>query len=208
MPFTASHIAAALPFRRTPLIPAAVVIGTMSPDIPYYVPLSVPRELSHSLLGLVTIDLALALLGVLAWWMLLREPVVDVLPRWIGTRIPAVGRAEWRPSGWGWASTLGVLVLSALVGGLTHLLWDSFTHPGWLVDHVAVLRQQLGPLPLEKWLQHLSSVTGLAIVGVWSFRHLRRADSDPARSSRFSLLSRAAAWAVIVVAGVGGALVV
>ena len=67
MPFTVSHIAAALPFRHAPLIPAAVVVGTMAPDIPYYVPLFVPQDLSHSLLGLVTIDLALALVGVLAW---------------------------------------------------------------------------------------------------------------------------------------------
>jgi hypothetical protein len=47
MPFTPSHIAAALRFLRTPLIPAAVVVGTMAPD----------RDLSHSVLGLVTVDL-------------------------------------------------------------------------------------------------------------------------------------------------------
>lgn len=36
MPFTPSHVAAALPFLRTPLIPAALVIGTMTPDLFYY----------------------------------------------------------------------------------------------------------------------------------------------------------------------------
>src|SRR5215207_10039344 len=43
MPFTPSHMAAALPFVRTPLIPSAIAIGTMAPDVPYFVPLGVAR---------------------------------------------------------------------------------------------------------------------------------------------------------------------
>src|SRR4051795_8346118 len=164
MPFTPSHVAAALPFLRTPLLPAAVVVGTMAPDIPYYVPLFVPRELSHSLLGLMTVDLALGVAGALLWWFVLREPVVDLLPRAIGARIPRVRRLAWRPARWGWPLTIAVLLLSTLVGAATHLAWDSFTHPGWLVDHVGALRTQLGPLPLAKWLQHASSISGLVIL--------------------------------------------
>jgi hypothetical protein len=207
MPFTPSHVAAALPFLRTPLLPAAVVVGTMAPDVPYYVPLFVHRDLSHSLLGLVTIDLLIGVVGALLWWFVAREPVIDVLPRAIGARIPALPRDGWRPGAWGWTFTAGVLVLSALVGAATHLLWDSFTHPGWLVDHVAVLRLQLGPLPLNKWLQHLSSLGGLVILAIWAVRHLRRVEPDAGRPTRFVTATRVGAWVLIVVAGLVAALV-
>ena len=204
MPFTPSHAAAALPFLRTPLLPAAVVIGTMAPDIPYYLPLFVPRDLSHSLLGLVTVDLALGVIGALLWWFVLREPVIDVLPRAVGARIPTVGRLAWRPRGWGWPLTAVVLLLSSLVGGATHLVWDSFTHAGWLVDHVAVLRVELGPLPLDKWLQHLSSIGGLVILAVWAVRRLRRTNPDAARSTRFTAFERSVAEVFVVAAGAIG----
>src|SRR3982751_6325377 len=126
MPFAPSHVAAALPFLRTPLLPAAVVVGTVAPDIPYYLPLVIPRELTHSLLGLVTVDLGFGVLGALAWWFVLREAVVDLLPRVIGTRIPRVERMAWRPARWGWPLTIALLLLSVLVGAATHLLWASF----------------------------------------------------------------------------------
>jgi hypothetical protein len=204
MPFTLSHPAAALPFLRTPLLPAAVVVGSMAPDLPYYVPLFVPRELSHSPLGVVTVDLVLAVAGALLWWFVLREPIIDLLPRAIGVRIPAVSRTAWHPTAWGWPLTVGVLLLSAVVGGATHVLWDSFTHPGWVVDRLAPLRAQLGPLPVEKWLQHASTVAGLVILVVWAVRRLRATPPDPLRRCRVRSRGRVAAWAAFLLAGLAG----
>jgi len=204
MPFTPSHMAAALPLLRTPLLPAALVVGTMAPDIPYYLPLFVSRELTHSLLGWVTIDLALGVVGALAWWFVLREALVDLLPRAIGTRIPRVERTAWRPAGWGWPLTVAVLLLSVLIGAATHLLWDSFTHPGWLVDRVPLLRAPLGPLLVEKWLQHLSTIAGLVILAVWAVKRYRAATPDVDRPTRFTAHARLAAGAGIAVAGVVG----
>ncbi len=37
MPFTPSHAVVALPFVRTPLVPAAIAIGAMTPDLPLFV---------------------------------------------------------------------------------------------------------------------------------------------------------------------------
>ncbi|MEE2045837.1 DUF4184 family protein, partial [Nocardiopsis tropica] len=38
MPFTLSHVAAVLPLARTRLPPAALVVGSVVPDLPYYLP--------------------------------------------------------------------------------------------------------------------------------------------------------------------------
>ena len=45
MPFTLSHAAAALPFRRTRLIKSALVIGCFAPDFEYFIPLCTSRQL-------------------------------------------------------------------------------------------------------------------------------------------------------------------
>jgi hypothetical protein len=202
VPFTPSHLAAALPFLRTPLVPAAVALGTMAPDFPYYVPrhVGIPRDLTHSLLGLVTIDPAMTLVAVAAWWFLLREPIVELLPASLRERLPPRRPSAWRQ---GRASTLVavlLLVLSALVGNATHLLWDSFTHPGWMVDHLPLLRRQVGPLSVDKWLQHASTVFGLVALAVWAVLRLRRVPRDTARPTRWTRRERAVAAAAIVVA--------
>jgi hypothetical protein len=202
VPFTPSHMAAALPFLRTPLVPAAVALGAMAPDFPYYVPrqIEIPRDLTHSLLGLVTIDPAMALVAVAVWWFVLREPVVELLPASLRERIPPRDPAAWRQ---GRASTLVavvLLLLSALVGNATHLLWDSFTHPGWVVDHLPLLQRRIGPLAVDKWLQHASTVLGLVALAVWAVLRLRRAPRDAARPTRWTPRGRALAVTVIVLA--------
>src|SRR5690606_1029122 len=66
-----------------------------------------------------------------------------------------------------WRSVL-LLVASLLVGVVSHIVWDLFTHEGrWGVALVPALGEQWGPLPGYKWLQHGSSAIGLSIIGVW-----------------------------------------
>ena len=96
MPFTPSHAVVALPFLRTPLVPAAIAIGAMAPDFPLFVRgLPLHYGLTHSLWWLpLTIVIALALL--LVWRCVLRpaarelSPVAspDVCPK-RGMRAPA-----------------------------------------------------------------------------------------------------------------------
>ena len=128
MPFTPSHIAAALPFLRTPLPVAPLVIGTMAPDVPYFLPLRIPRDLTHSLAGVPTVDLAITIVLVLLWYAVLRPPVVDLLPAVVRERMLPRGPLGWRPPGRAWLPAIGRAVLASLLGILTHLAWDAFTH--------------------------------------------------------------------------------
>jgi hypothetical protein len=72
--------------------------------------------------------------------------------------------------------------LAIMLGAITHLLWDAFTHRGtFMTDAIPALR---GPTPGFSWmpvyhlLHGLSSVVGLVILAMWA-RHLHR---QPARS--------------------------
>ena len=189
MPFTPSHAVVALPFVRTPLVPAAVAVGAMTPDLPLFVRVGVPGYgVTHDLTWLpVTVALALVLL--LIWRMLLRPAVRELAPRAIAARLPrswdgsaASGLRETLglgARGVSWPA-LGLVVLSLALGVLTHVGWDLFTHAGrGGVDLLPILAERWGPLPWYTWLQHGSSILGLGILAVWSLVWMSRRRPEP-----------------------------
>ena len=97
MPFTPSHAAAILPFLRSPLPAAALVVGSVVPDLPSFVPPGVPRDLSHSLPGVPVVDLPMGIAALALWYLLLRAPVVGLAPAWLRLRLPPGPRI---PAGW------------------------------------------------------------------------------------------------------------
>jgi len=164
MPFTVSHAAAVLPFLRTPLPAAALVVGAMAPDLPYFLPLGIPRSFSHSWLGLVTVDLAIGLLVLLAWWLLLRAPVLDYAPGWLRDRMP-----ERRTGGIVW------VLVALVVGGATHLLLDTVTHEGSLDTIIPVMAERLGlGLSVSNVVHVIVSVVGALILAWWVRRWVAR----------------------------------
>ncbi|MYY11935.1 DUF4184 family protein [Streptomyces sp. SID4919] len=157
---------------------------------------------SHSPLGALTVSLPVAL-ALAAGWLLLRGPVTELLPRPAPRPAPAptapapaltpaptasatesaaaVSVAVSASDPWvrrvadvvrrgGW------LLLSALIGVATHLLWDSFTHlDGYVVTRVAFLRESgPGGTTVARLLQHLSTVVGLALLAVHLWRRRGR----------------------------------
>lgn len=157
MPFTLAHPAAALLLRGTPLPLTAVVAGTMAPDVPVFLnAYGDPYDLTHSLLGVVTVDLLVAAVAVALWFGLLRDPVVDLLPAPVRARVdPAahLTRQQWM-----------LVAPAAVLGSLTHLGWDSFTH------------RDEGVL---EWAQYGSSVLGLTVCAFWAVLALRSREHRP-----------------------------
>lgn len=176
MPFTLAHPAAILPLRQVRFLRTApLVVGAVTPDVPYYLPLGPtghPLRLgldTHSVVGSYTVDLALGmalLLGVLV----LREPLTVLLPpraRWLC--LEALEPFRRRASVWLLAP------LAILIGVWSHLLWDSFTHAdGWAVRRIAALSDTvtIGWYTGEIFhiLQYLSSAIGLTILALWYAR--------------------------------------
>lgn len=186
MPFTPSHAVIALPFLRTPLVPAAIAIGAMTPDLPLFVrALPLHYGLTHSPAWLpVTIAVAFVLL--LVWRCLLRPAARELAPRRLAVRLPAswdagagaalretLGGAPGDRRG-GWPGLL-LLVASLAIGVVSHIVWDLFTHEGrWGTTAIPALADDWGPLPGFRWLQHGSSAIGLAVIGAWMVVWLAR----------------------------------
>lgn len=189
MPFTPSHAIVALPFVRTPLVPAAIAIGAMTPDISLFLRnVGLNYGFLHDPLNVVWTTL-LALVLFLVWRVLLRPAAPELVPTWVASRLPD----GWRVSGLRAAIEalsrddraryrMGrplyplLLVLSAMLGVLSHILWDAFTHESrWGVDLVPALANAWGPFDGYKWLQYGSSALGLLGLAIWGVLWLRRA---------------------------------
>ena len=219
MPFTGSHVAAVLPFLGWRLPASALVIGSVVPDVPYYLPVPVNGEQTHTLLGVVGADLLLGLVAFLAWQAFVGPAVVVLAPPVISRRLTVA---------WSSGAVVGVratvrhpgrfvaVVAALLLGSLTHVVWDAFTHiDGWAVEQLPFLRADLGPLPLYRWAQYLSGIVGGLIVVAWTVRWWRTSPvtagapgsgSQPLRGARaVGPVARGAAIAVVLVAAaVGG----
>jgi Domain of unknown function (DUF4184) len=170
MPFTLAHPAAVLPLRRIRLLRTVpLVIGAMTPDVPYYLPWRIAKyvpQVTHTLAGSFTIDLPIGLSMLLLIW-LLRVPLAAPPGGRTGIKIlTALERFGGRPVNWALAP------LSLLVGAWTHLAWDSFTHPdGWMVSRVSALSAPVSFFSytgeLCHVLQYVSSVLGLIVLAIW-----------------------------------------
>ncbi|WP_158566355.1 DUF4184 family protein [Micromonospora craterilacus] len=211
MPFTLSHPAAVLPLLRHPFSPAALVCGAMAPDAPYFlaaarIPVSAQSwyepylnaTVSHTLSGLtVSGPFALALL---ALYRLVRRPAAALLPARLAPASTADrGGNGLRRAGW--------VLLSVLIGILTHLVWDSVTHAdGYVVTHLGVLRSHVtADLTVARVVQHVSTAGGLVAVVVYLWRRARRAPAGNTGQARLSAATRWSVVAALAVAACTGA---
>jgi hypothetical protein len=177
VPFTVSHAAAVLPLQvlgkhKLPL--TALMIGSMAPDFGYFYSYEASRALTHSLPGLFIFSWPAGLAVWLFYVAILEKATITLLPdRW-HTRFAHTDALTW--------DLIARASLAIILGAVTHLLWDSFTHRGTFVtDAFPAL---LGPTPGFSWLpiyhllHGLSSLVGLVILAVWA-RSLHR---QPAKS--------------------------
>jgi hypothetical protein len=199
VPLTVAHAVAAVPLRR-PLGPlgvlAALVIGSVMPDVPLFLPLGLSRTPTHSGLGLLWFCLPVGVLSYLLYDRVLDRPLRALMPEGLRRRLARVGRAA-RPPVW----SPSVLV-SLLAGAATHTAWDSFTHGGSAgVELFPVLETRLFTVSgytayVFSVLQHLSSAVGTSVLVVWVWRWYRRAPQvNPAEPG----LGAGSRWALLAV---------
>lgn len=184
MPFTPTHILAVLPIAalRRPALPfSALVIGSMIPDFPLFVPLGPGYAATHSPAGVITACLPLGLAWFALFQWLMKRPLLALLPGAIRHRCAtlAAPRSVTSPG------ALALAAAAVAIGASTHLLWDSFTHRGrWgtllvpaLNGTAFTLRGQ--DVPGYKALQYGSTLVGLPGLGLILAAWLRRRMPEP-----------------------------
>jgi hypothetical protein len=202
VPFTVSHAVVALPAVRGPLPAAAVAAGAMAPDVPLFLGGGLSYADTHAFPSLLVTALPAAAVLLALWGILLRPAAGILLPAAVASRLPAAWADRPRPTVRGALLALAALLL----GVLTHVAWDAFTHAGRVgTELLPVLAQPWGPLPGYRWIQYASSVAGLVVLLVAGALALRRAEPRPvprAREGRALRITLAAAVVAIAVAAV------
>ena len=209
MPWTFAHPAAVLPLRRLRRMHlnfAGLVVGSMTPDLGYYIHFSDLARLAHTFFGSVLVCLPTGL-TLLAAVYVLRKPLWFLLPQPHRAVLAPVVAVPLSPR----PSSLLAAAVSVVFGAWTHIVWDSFTHKnGWVVRHVAFLREpafRLGgtEFPTYQLLQHLSTLAGIAaLVAVYCLwlRQSQRLNSTPWRARhelwRYAMLAALATVASII----------
>jgi uncharacterized protein DUF4184 len=136
--------APAMLVRRWRLDGVALLAGTLAPDLPFALDrsrLDVDAG-SHSLPALVWLCIPVAVVVGVVFRNAVARPLAAHLPDAGPLRLKDVAHAagDWHP--------LPTTALSAVLGGLTHLVADGFTHPeAWATDRVP-------------WLLHRASAPG------------------------------------------------
>lgn len=196
MPFTISHTAAVLPFgrqlRRLKLLSAAV-IGSMVPDFSLFLPMRFSRYETHSIEALFTFCLPIGLICYWAFQLHIKPATLQLMPdrlydlwRDEGESAPVMSLRQWL------LASIGIVL-----GALTHLVWDGFTHTG---GRGVVLLSRFDGVTVDlfgmtmSWYraaQHVSSVIGLLFVMFFLWRTIATAAAhDTARARLFDKRER------------------
>ncbi|MFJ9738017.1 DUF4184 family protein [Streptomyces sp. NPDC101166] len=210
MPFTLSHAAAVLPAMRTdgsgrgPLVPSVLVAGSFAPDMTYYAASVLDGamefgDVTHSFPGVFSVDVIMAW-ALVALWLLVREPLVALLPRARQGRTAALTRCGAPRARVGPAVLLRWYA-SAVLGALTHVVWDAFTHlDQWGMRLFPVLGETVAGWPLYWYLQYGGSAVAAVAIAAFLASALRR--TPPAEPLGVPALSaRDRWWAGVVIGG-------
>jgi hypothetical protein len=93
-----------------------------------------------------------------------------------------------------------------VIGAATHVVWDSFSHPGrWGTDRIAWLRAEHGPFMGYTWVQYGSGALGLVVLAVVLGRWWRRTPRTPGQQRVPALAPRAVLACVALVGVIGAA---
>ena len=181
MPFTPTHTLATVPiawFWSGAGVFPALVIGSMVPDWPLYVPYGPRYQLTHSFPGILLACLPIGFVISIFFQLALKRALYELLPRIFQARLVAYVAADplfgIRP--------LLMIAAAVSVGATTHIAWDAFTHYGqWGAELVPLLYERITltgnfSLPVYSLLQHGSTLLGLPIfllmLAIW-FRKSR-----------------------------------
>lgn len=165
MPFTFAHPAIILPLNKYQKFFSftALVVGSVAPDFEYFIRFQPKSTVSHTLLGVFIFNLPLTLLLGYLFHRIVKKNFIQHLPSPFDSWFKIIADQDWNIYS---LSGLFIFIYSALVGILSHILWDSFTHiHGFFVAHIPLLSTTIvWNIPLYKILQHLSTLLGMVII--------------------------------------------
>lgn len=163
MPFTFSHPAIIIPLSKTKLRLSftGLVAGSMAPDFEFFFKMKLAENVGHHFWGIFIFDLPIALILCFIYHNILRNVFIKHLPNYFKNRLSLFMNFNW--NSYTTANKL-ILIISLIIGIVSHLLWDGFTH----YDGVFVLMMPLFAKSISIYNFNIQIFNALQIIGsVW-----------------------------------------
>ena len=169
MPFTFAHPAAVLPLSYLPgkwRSMTGLIIGSMAPDFEKFIRMRAYDNYSHTWESIFYFNLPLSLLLSFLFHLIVRNQLIDHLPTFLHERLASFKDFDWRQH---FKKHYAIIILSVIVGTLSHILWDAFTHhDGRFVRWFPILAERIYfgrfRIAVYDFLQHLTSLFGGLVV--------------------------------------------
>lgn len=128
MPFTFSHPALIIPIykiRKKWFSISGLITGSIAPDFEYFFKMRKDiSNYSHTLLSILYFNLPLALIVIYVFHAIVRKQLIKNLPSFLLCRVSDYYNTEWKLI---FLKKAPILILSVILGCLTHIGWDFFT---------------------------------------------------------------------------------
>lgn len=141
----------------------------MVPDVAVFFPV-VDYAQTHSPIGALVTCLPIGVAIYFLFDLVMRRPMVALLPVWFQKRIDSGSRLPTSQKGIPHLFFYAGLAAAVLIGAYSHQVWDAFTHKGrWGTRVVPALNETVvmagQEIPRYKLFQHGSSIIGLPLLG-------------------------------------------
>ena len=165
MPLTIAHPAILLPLTKLPnrwFCWTGLVCGAIAPDFEYFFRLETTSLYTHNLDATFTINILIAFFIAVVYQALVKNTLINNAPS-------SIKLIYYKDYNLDWFKNLNkrylIVLYSIIIGALSHLFWDSFTHrSGYFVEQIPTLSHSIffGRIQLKpfKILQHTSTIVG------------------------------------------------
>jgi len=168
MPFTLAHPAIVIPLSRTKwrLSLTGLITGSIAPDLEYFIHMREVENIGHHWYGILLFDLPMSILACFLFHNLIRNSFIANLPGLYRKRFIRFKGFYWnryaKQHKW-------IVLVSILIGILSHLGWDAFTHhDGFVVQYFPFLSRTVElmdlSVPVYFILQVAFSIAGMVMV--------------------------------------------
>lgn len=174
MPFTFSHPAIILPLNKKfnkYFDITALVLGSMAPDFEYFLHSRPFGKMGHTPLGFLILNLPVCFIVAYVFHKFIKRDLI------LSMRSPVdKWYFQYATNNWNLHCFKDIIIFiySCLIGMISHVLWDSFTHiNGYFVSNICFLNETVTlfnlKIPYYKILQHFSSLIGIMCVSLFIY---------------------------------------
>lgn len=186
MPFTLAHPAVVIFSKNKNFNLLGLILGSMAPDFIYFLLFNPSSNLGHTLLGFIILNLPICFLLNYLILKFIKNPFIINLPSKICNYYTYLINYDFNFKS---PKDIFVFTYSCIVGMLTHIIWDVFTHKtGYFVVNINLLKESIHILgyqvPFFKLLQHGSTLLGFFVI-LYYFYTIRRYSNKYIRSNKF-----------------------